>query len=69
MNEPFIFSGKAKIAGVMGWPVEHTKSPRLHTYWLRKYGIDGAYIPMAVAMEHLEQALKLCPSLVFEGVT
>lgn len=60
-------SGKAKIAGVMGWPVEHTKSPRLHGYWLRKHNIDGAYIPMPVAEGKIEQALRALPTLGFRG--
>lgn len=33
----------ARRAGVMGWPIAHSKSPDLHGYWLRKYGVDGAY--------------------------
>ena len=36
-------------AGVFGWPIKHSKSPRLHGYWLKKYGISGSY-------EHLEAA-------------
>ena len=35
-------SGKAKLAGVMGWPVGHSRSPRLHGHWLERYGIDAA---------------------------
>ena len=35
-------TGKAKVAGVIGWPVSHSRSPRLHGYWLAEYGIDGA---------------------------
>ena len=41
-------SGAAKLAGIMGWPVAHSRSPVLHGYWLQQYGIDGAYVPMAV---------------------
>lgn len=60
-------SGKAKIAGVMGWPVSHSRSPRLHNYWLRQYGIDGAYIPLAVPPERAEQAIRALPALGFRG--
>ena len=51
----------------MGWPVGHSRSPRLHGYWLNKYGIDGAYIPMAVPPERLEQALRALPALGLRG--
>ena len=40
-----------KHACVIGWPVEHSRSPVLHGYWLKKYGIDGAYTKRAVAPE------------------
>ena len=46
-----MLSGRSRIAGVMGWPVAHSRSPRLHGYWLRTYGIDGAYIPLPVRPE------------------
>src|ERR1043165_538928 len=44
-------TGSAKLAGVIGWPVAQSLSPRLHTYWLRELGIDGAYAPLAVRRE------------------
>lgn len=62
-----ILSGNAKVAGVMGWPVSHSRSPRLHGYWLDKYGIDGAYIPMPVSPDSLEQALRALPVLGLRG--
>ena len=61
-------SGKAKVAGIMGWPVGHSKSPALHGFWLHTYGVDGAYVPMPVAPENLAQALKALFSLGFKGV-
>lgn len=60
-------SGNAMLAGVMGWPVGHSKSPRLHGYWLRHYGIDGTYVPLAVQPERIEQALRALPVLGFRG--
>jgi shikimate dehydrogenase len=60
-------SGAARIAGVMGWPVAHSRSPVLHGHWLRQYGIDGAYIPMAVRPDSLESALRALPALGFAG--
>jgi shikimate dehydrogenase len=63
-----IASGKARLAGVMGWPVEHSLSPRLHGYWLEHHRIDGAYVPLAVAPEDLPTALMALPALGFRGV-
>ena len=60
-------SGKARIAGVMGWPVTHSRSPRLHNHWLARHGIDGAYVPLAVRPEHLEAAVRGLPALGFVG--
>ncbi len=61
-------TGNAKCAGSMGWPIGHSLSPRLHGYWLEKYQIDGAYIPLPVKPEKLEQALRALPALGFRGV-
>jgi len=63
-----ILSGKAKVAGVFGWPVGQSRSPRLHGWWLDRYGVDGAYVPLAVPPERLEQALRALPALGFRGV-
>jgi len=63
-----ILTGTARLAGVMGWPVGHSRSPRLHGYWLDAYGIDGAYLPLPVAPEHIETALRALPLLGFAGV-
>jgi shikimate dehydrogenase len=38
----------ARRAGVCGWPVAHSRSPMIHEYWLRTYGIEGAYERFAV---------------------
>lgn len=61
-------TGRAKLAGVMGWPVAHSLSPRLHGFWLDALGIDGAYVPLAVAPENLASALRALPKLGFQGV-
>ena len=63
-----IISAKARLAGVMGWPVDHSLSPRLHGYWLEANGIDGAYLPLAVAPEHFAEALRVLALLGFRGV-
>ncbi|MEW5704004.1 MAG: shikimate dehydrogenase [Pseudomonadota bacterium] len=61
-------TGKTRVAGVMGWPVAHSRSPALHGYWLRRYAIDGAYIPLPVKPENLSAALRALPLLGFAGV-
>ncbi len=60
-------SGAARLAGVMGWPVAHSRSPLLHGFWLDQYRIDGAYVPMAVRPEDLATALHALPRLGFAG--
>src|SRR5690606_2669861 len=61
-------SGAASLAGVIGWPVQHSRSPRLHGFWLAKYNVDGAYVPLAVSPDHLHQVLQTLPMLGFRGV-
>lgn len=56
------------LAGVIGHPIAHSRSPALHSYWLRRYGIKGHYIPMDVAPLDLRQALELLPKLGFVGI-
>ena len=63
-----ILSGKAALAGVIGWPVGHSRSPRLHGFWLDHYGIDGAYLPLPVAPENLESALRGLRDAGFRGL-
>jgi shikimate dehydrogenase len=63
-----ILSGRARLAGVIGWPVGHSLSPRLHGYWLERYGIDGAYVPLPVAPGDFALALPALARLGFAGV-
>ena len=62
-----ILSGAARLAGVMGWPVGHSLSPRLHGYWLRKYEIDGSCVPLAVSPGDFAEAIAALPRLGFAG--
>jgi shikimate dehydrogenase len=57
----------APLAGVIGWPVGHSRSPAIHGTWLRRYGLPGWYVAMAVAPETAEQALRALPALGFAG--
>ena len=60
-------SGKAKLAGVMGWPVGHSRSPLLHNHWISTLGLEAAYVPLPVRPEDFEQALRALPRLGFLG--
>jgi len=62
-----MLTGHARLAGVIGWPVAHSRSPRLHGFWLEKYRIDGAYVPLAVSPENFREALRALPKLGFAG--
>ena len=55
------------LAGVMGWPVMHSRSPKLHNYWFEKYRLAGTYVPLAVKPPDLRAALRALPALCFSG--
>lgn len=59
---------KIPLAGVIGSPIAHSRSPRLHSHWLRRYGLRGYYIPMDISSENLETAIHALPKLGFVGV-
>lgn len=63
MNVPNI-----PLAGVIGRPIGHSKSPLLHNHWLQRYGIKGHYIPMDVAANDLAHVLNILPKAGFRGV-
>ena len=63
-----ILSGTTAVAGIMGWPIGHSRSPRLHGYWLRKYGVNGVYLPLVASPEGIEAAFRGLPGLGFRGV-
>lgn len=56
------------LAGVLGWPISHSLSPRLHGHWLRTYRLDGHYVPIAVAPGTLAESLRALALLGFRGV-
>lgn len=56
------------LAGVIGHPIAHSRSPTLHGYWLRRYGIKGHYIPMDIAPADLAEALRVLPKRGFVGL-
>ena len=63
MSHPATF----RLAGVMGWPVMHSRSPRLHNAWLKRFGIAGYYAPLPVEPGKVEAALRALPALNFAG--
>lgn len=56
------------LAGVIGSPIAHSKSPQLHRHWLKTYGIPGYYIPMDVTSENLRDVVTTLPKAGFVGV-
>lgn len=64
---PRTLTGAARLAGVVGWPVAHSRSPSLHGFWLAEHGIDGAYVPLPVRPEDFAAAMAALPRLGFRG--
>ena len=60
-------TGAARLAGIMGWPVSHSRSPVLHGFWLDEAGVDGAYVPLPVSPGRIAEALRALPVLGFRG--
>lgn len=58
---------KFVLAGVMGWPVAHTRSPAIHNHWIAHLGLKGAYVQLPVMPEQLEAAVRGLPALGFAG--
>ncbi|HEX4112496.1 MAG TPA: shikimate dehydrogenase [Stellaceae bacterium] len=56
-----------RVAGVMGWPVAHSRSPAMHRYWLERHGLAGDYVKLAVPPKNLARALRALPDLGFAG--
>lgn len=56
------------LAGVIGHPVAHSRSPALHGYWLRRYGLKGHYIPIDIAPNDLPDLIRTLPRLGFVGL-
>ena len=56
------------IAGVLGNPIAHSRSPILHQFWLKQNKIKGFYIPLKVSENDLEMTLRNLPKIGFSGV-
>jgi shikimate dehydrogenase len=55
------------LAGVMGWPVMHSRSPLLHNYWFKQHNLAGTYVPLAIEPAGLAAALRALRPLGFSG--
>src|SRR4030081_2525648 len=55
------------MAGVMGWPVMHSRSPKLHNFWFAEHDLAGTYVPLAIRPDGLRAALRALPALGFAG--
>jgi shikimate dehydrogenase len=62
-----ILTGHARLAGIIGWPVAHSRSPRLHGFWLERHAVDGAYVPLAIRPEHFATAVRGLMQAGFAG--
>jgi len=62
------FTGAAVVAGVCGWPIKHSRSPRIHNYWLKQNGIDGVYVPLAIPPDRAMEAIRMLPVLGIRGL-
>ena len=62
-----ILSGSARLAGIIGWPVSHSRSPRLHGFWLERYKVDGAYVPLPIRTEDFPAAVRGLMLAGFQG--
>ncbi|PJF09980.1 shikimate dehydrogenase [Pseudorhodobacter sp. MZDSW-24AT] len=58
---------RVPLAGVIGHPIAHSRSPALHTYWLKRYGIRGHYVPLDIAPADLQAMLHALPKMGFVG--
>ncbi|HET7318454.1 MAG TPA: shikimate dehydrogenase [Nitrospirota bacterium] len=63
-----MISGKTKIYGIFGFPVEHTFSPGMHNAAFRKLGMDACYVPFAVNPSRLKDAVKAVIPLGLGGL-
>lgn len=62
-----MLTGKARLAGVIGWPISHSLSPALHGYWIRELGVDAAYVPLPVRPEDFKTVVQSLPLMGFQG--
>ena len=57
----------APVVAILGYPIHHSKSPRMHGYWLDQAGVLGYYVPLEIHPDNFEDALKNMPKQGFRG--
>lgn len=57
----------APVVAVLGYPIHHSKSPKMHGFWLDQVTVPGHYIPLEIHPDNFESALKNMPKLGFRG--
>jgi shikimate dehydrogenase len=62
-----MITGAAALAGVLGWPVSYSRSPRLHGAWIERHGLDAAYLPLPVRPKRFAAAVRALADLGFRG--
>jgi shikimate dehydrogenase len=63
-----LITGKALLAGVAGWPVAHSRSPRMHNHWIAQHGLDAAYVPLAIPPERFAECVRALAVCGFRGM-
>ena len=58
---------KPPVAAVIGHPINHSRSPRMHNYWLAQFGLEGYYIPLDIDPKKFERSIRNLPELGFVG--
>lgn len=56
------------LAGVIGNPIGHSLSPKIHNFWISKIGLNGHYIPMDISSNILQETIKFLPKIGFKGL-
>jgi len=60
-------SAEPKLAAVIGWPVHHSVSPVMHSFWLKQHGLKGAYVALPIAPENFARCVEDLPLMGFAG--
>lgn len=63
-----MITGRAMLAGVAGWPVAHSRSPRLHNHWIARHGLDAAYVPLAIPPQRFAECVRALAACGFRGM-
>jgi shikimate dehydrogenase len=62
-----LIQGTTRVYGIIGWPVNHSRSPQMHNAAFQALGMDCVYVPFAVPPQHLAEAVQGLRSLGVAG--